>query len=60
MLNNITSFYKRSYTVHTNSIHEKAFREMIIHQYGNYVLDELFEKIYLCDIMWGAEFENEI
>ncbi|TAH41196.1 MAG: HAD family phosphatase [Bacteroidetes bacterium] len=31
----------------TNEIHEKAYKAMLRNQYGNEVLDELFEKIYL-------------
>ena len=31
----------------TNSIHEKAYRKMIIDQYGTFIFDDLFEKMYL-------------
>jgi HAD superfamily hydrolase (TIGR01509 family) len=31
----------------TNSIHEKAYREMIIKQYGHFIFDDIFEKMYL-------------
>ncbi len=31
----------------TNSIHEKAYRKMIIEQYGHFIFDNLFEKMYL-------------
>ncbi len=31
----------------TNEIHEKAYKAMLRSQYGNELLDELFEKIYL-------------
>jgi len=31
----------------TNAIHEKEYRETITGQYGKFILDELFEKMYL-------------
>lgn len=31
----------------TNSIHEKAYRKMIIDQYGSFIFEGLFEKMYL-------------
>jgi HAD superfamily hydrolase (TIGR01509 family) len=31
----------------TNSIHEKAYRKMIFDQFGNFIFDELFDKMYL-------------
>jgi FMN phosphatase YigB (HAD superfamily) len=31
----------------TNVIHEAAYREMITKQYGRFIFDELFEKMYL-------------
>ncbi len=31
----------------TNSIHETAYREMIKKHYGNFIFDDIFEKMYL-------------
>jgi FMN phosphatase YigB (HAD superfamily) len=31
----------------TNSIHESQYRKMIIKQYGSFVFDDIFEKMYL-------------
>jgi glucose-1-phosphatase len=31
----------------TNCIHENAYRQMVVSQYGRFVFDELFEKMYL-------------
>lgn len=31
----------------TNSIHESEYRKMIIKQYGSFVFDDIFEKMYL-------------
>lgn len=31
----------------TNSIHETAYRKMIIDQYGSFIFDDIFEKMYL-------------
>ena len=31
----------------TNSIHESEYRKMIIRQYGSFVFDDIFEKMYL-------------
>lgn len=44
----------------TNSIHEKAYREMIIKQYGTFIFDELFEKMYLSHHVHMRKPEPEI
>ena len=31
----------------TNCIHEKAYRKLIMEQYGGFIFDDLFEKMYL-------------
>ena len=31
----------------TNSIHEKAYRRMIVQQHGDFIFDAIFEKMYL-------------
>ncbi len=31
----------------TNSIHETAYRKMIVDQFGSFIFDDIFEKIYL-------------
>ncbi len=44
----------------TNSIHEKAYREMIIKQYGTFIFDVLFEKMYLSHHVHMRKPEPEI
>ncbi len=44
----------------TNSIHEKAYREMIVKQYGTFIFDELFEKMYLSHHVHMRKPEREI
>ncbi len=44
----------------TNSIHEKAYREMIVKQYGTFIFDELFEKMYLSHHIHMRKPEREI
>jgi glucose-1-phosphatase len=47
ILENLKKSHRLFLLSNTNSIHENAYREMIIRQYGSFILDELFEKIYL-------------
>jgi putative hydrolase of the HAD superfamily len=44
----------------TNSIHEKAYREMIVKQFGSFIFDELFEKMYLSHHIHMRKPEPEI
>ena len=39
--------YKLFLLSNTNSIHESEYRKMIIKQYGSFVFDDIFEKMYL-------------
>jgi len=47
MLRKLSGKYRLFILSNTNAIHEKAYREMIIDQYGSFVFDDLFEKTYL-------------
>ena len=44
----------------TNSIHETAYKEMIVKQYGSFIFDELFEKMYLSHHVHMRKPEPEI
>jgi HAD superfamily hydrolase (TIGR01509 family) len=44
----------------TNAIHEAAFRKIIIRQYGSYILDGLFEKIYFSHHIHRRKPDKEI
>jgi len=55
---------KKSYRLfllsNTNSIHEIAYREMIIQQYGSFVFDDIFEKMYLSHLVHLREPSRDI
>ena len=44
----------------TNSIHETAYKEMIVKQYGSFIFDGLFEKMYLSHHIHMRKPEPEI
>ncbi len=43
----------------TNSIHEQAFIKIAVEQYGNYILEDIFDKIYLSHNMGYRKPEFE-
>jgi glucose-1-phosphatase len=47
LLRELKKEYRLYLLSNTNSIHEKAYRKMITGQFGNFIFDDLFEKMYL-------------
>ena len=47
LLEELKPNYRLFLLSNTNIIHEKAYRQMITEEYGSFIFDELFEKMYL-------------
>lgn len=47
LLQKLCSHYRLFLLSNTNEIHEKAFRKMLVEDFGSDLLDALFEKVYL-------------
>jgi len=47
LLKQLKTGYRLFLLSNTNSIHENAYRKMITDLYGNFIFDDLFEKMYL-------------
>lgn len=47
MLFELKKKYRLFLLSNTNSIHEIAYRKMIIDQYGSFIFDDIFERMYL-------------
>lgn len=47
LLKKLKMTYRLFLLSNTNYIHEKAYRDLIVSQYGTFIFDELFEKMYL-------------
>jgi glucose-1-phosphatase len=60
ILSNLKKDHRLFLLSNTNSIHEKAYREMIIKQYGHFIFDDLFEKMYLSHHIHMRKPDEEI
>ncbi len=60
MLKELKNTYRIFLLSNTNNIHEQAYRKMVIEQYGSFIFDELFEKMYLSHHIQMRKPDREI